>query len=486
MVRASTTTAKAPESKPATRSRKKTETTPTASVQSLYAEMLATQFGGTKDPALLAKGAATHSQVGIPIPLALQYTLGCSVLPLGIVLGIDGPSMSHKTAFAYELGRRFIRHGGWLDFLVTEGKINPTYAHSIIGYDEQALMNFHPFRTVSMNDWQDQLLKLIKMNQELADKGNKELGIKAGAKYPVMFAIDSVMGANLVEMSERIGKQGFAGRDFPVNAMSLTNYLKDIANKIQAYPFMLALINHLKEKPVDPNDRYAKRESTRAGGQHLKFQSTYELTLHAVKQWVIQDKHLDGALEIENRTVRINNGKNSAGTDGRAVDVDISWRFRNIAGSQRQITKWHWDKAIVDLLMKWQDVKTASAAMSDKTAVGRKENMDRFFHIRKIPRVGYVSRTLGIDKNNAIEDAEQMGALIRKSPEATRGIQSAFGIPIGYLWEPDTDYRRTKTKADIRAAKDTEDLKQAAAANRSDLYGDQDEMSAYLGGKVLE
>lgn len=457
---------------------------PVTQARSVYASFIEDNYGSSSDMRMSMLPQSVCIKPGIPIPFVLQYVLSYGVLPLGGVIEINGPPQSFKTAMSYEIGKRFIQYGGALNFLVTEAKISEDYAHSIMGYNHKTLNNFHPVLTKTMNKWQKLLLQFISLGKDVVDKGDDVNKIPAGGFVPYLFAIDSVMGANLEEVDGRIVKKGFADRDMPVMAQSLTNFLKLAANSIEGYPFMLLLINHRKEQKSEQDGPYAPKVFTKAGGQHLRFQATYELVLRCVGKWTTQDMSGKGSMDVEWRRIRIENGKNSAGTDGRFVDVDVSWRNRIVDGQLRQITTFHWDKAIVDLLMDWQEAKLVRGANSDKGVKGRKENMDRHFHIRKIPRVGYISDTLGIDKSNALS-AEQMGRAISSNPEIIKKLQFAFGIPAGMIWQPYTSYRDTLKYANAIAKEEADRLLNSKETETDilddDFYDRASEFDVYAG-----
>src|SRR5690606_22588322 len=127
---------------------------------------------------------------------------------------------------------------------------------------------------------------------------------KLGYTFPVLIGVDSIMGANADETANKIEQDGSTSRGFPLEALILTPYLKDVASKISGFPFVLFLINHRKEKEKDPSKPYAEPEFTKPGGKQLRFQATYELVTHRVgKGRRTPDRRPDGGAEIEWRTI---------------------------------------------------------------------------------------------------------------------------------------------------------------------------------------
>lgn len=423
-------------------------------------------------------------KVGLQIPLPLQFVIGYGVLPLGVVMEVNGPPMSMKTAFAYEMGRMFIDRMGMEIFLVTEGKISEAFAQSIIGYNQAAVNGFAGYITESMNEWQKLLMDHIKLFTNAFTKGNAALDLPKGQTFPVLMGVDSIMGANLLEVTQKIDKDGFAGRQHPVAALSLTNYLKDAANKIAGHPINLLFINHRKESEPDPQNPYAPVRATKAGGKHVRFQASYELVLHKVGHRIRRDTHPDGAADVHYRTIKIECLKNSGGTDGNGIEVDVSWRWRRIGGRLRQVTIWHWDAVIPQMIVSWHEGKLYAFGRRLTSTGGRLEQFDRFFHLRAVNGGSrgklYFSKTLGMEKSDAV-NAGQMGRMIMENPEAVASIQQAFGIEPGIVWKPGVNYYDLFDKASNASEKQLQSYLRTEADNVSfdEILRDDDEIRPF-------
>jgi RecA/RadA recombinase len=404
---------------------------------------------GSKDPGRNGlpgtTGLASSTVIGLNIPIPMQYVFGAGVLPLGVVMEVNGERQSCKSMFCFELGRMFAEAGGWLEFLVTEGKLSRELAHSIIGWSPERLDAFHGTMTSDMKVWQSTLLNLITHHTKMINSGNAEFDIPPGATFPVMYCVDSIMGANLPETNKRIEETGFAGRAFAAEALSLTTYLKTVANAVMAFPFLVVMINHLKIDK-DPNQPYSEGTKRTPGGRQLKFQETFELSLSRIKSEQGLDQVKGNGLEINRRLIKMQMAKNSIGTDGRSASVWVSWQKREIAGRQVQFTKWDWDEATARMLIDFHAGKLSKIKLSESTMTKR---LDEFFHIRKRGKF-YISDTLGITAADQMSGAK-MGRLINETPEAVAAIRHAFGIPNHNLWIPGTDYVAQRTELEAQA-----------------------------------
>jgi hypothetical protein len=403
----------------------------------------------------LVSGGGDTFQLGLRIPFVLQYLIGCQVLPLGIAVETNGPPMSCKTMLMYEFARFFKESRGWLEMVLTEGKISRSLLRSVMGWDRASRRAANVDSVVNMNDMMQVItFKLNKLSQ-LAETGETPQSKKGmGYIYPVMIGVDSIMGANAAETSKKIREEGDYSRSFPVEALILTPFLKETAASISNFPFLLFLINHRKEGEKDPSRPYDAVKATKPGGKQLRFQATYELVTHlAAKPQKVPDNRIGGGAEIENRLIRIDNGKNSAGTDGRSITVRVSWRyaacdkamadgsFQKVA---RQLTTWHWDEAIAPLLSQWKKGRGSAEQLVASTR-SRCEKLDAVIHIRDAPGGRYYSDTLNIPKSAPVT-ASKIGEMIVKDEKILEGLRVLFGIEDGYVWQAGVDYRKVRRK----------------------------------------
>jgi hypothetical protein len=381
--------------------------------------------------------------VGLRLPFPMQVLTGCSVWPLGVVVEINGPPQSCKTMFLYEIGRWFRNAGGWLDMILTEAKISETLAASLMGYDRAGQLSFWPYRARSLEH-------MMKLSQDSVIRANGRTEMKnphtgkvLGDTFPVLIGVDSIMGANSDESNDKITKEGAPNRSFPVEALKLNPFMKKIAGDIQTRPYTYAIINHRKEAKPDPSKPYAPVEYTKPGGKQVTFQDTYEIVLHAMKTKTSPDTHPEGGLEVHSRVIRVENGKNSAGTNDRKFEITVSWCRRmtdvtqsdgSIVRDMKQKTTWHWNEATTDFIWSWRSTMDDSKKFNAEIRKSQLERLDSIFHLRREVGNKFWSSTLGMSKNDATNPAK-VGKLINSNPDVLRPLQEAFGVEQGIEWQ---------------------------------------------------
>lgn len=440
--------------------RKATETTKPVWFGDLYANVVEQHRKKGKLTGFNVLSGGDTFQLGIRIPFVLQYLLGCEVLPMGVAIETNGPPMSCKTMLMYEFGRLFKEANGLFEMVLTEGKSSPGLVRSVIGWDQRSRQSTTITSVPTMDAMMRAISHRIAWAVQVAENGATPTG-KSGAGYtaPVLIGVDSVMGANASETSMKIQKEGCIGRSFPIEALILTPFLKETASRITNFPFILFLINHRKEGEKDDTKPYDKVKYTKPGGKQLRFQASYELVTHLVDgrsgSWESPDPRENGGAEVHHRVIKIDNGKNSAATDGRSVRVHVSWRHiitdklradGNLVKVSRQITKWHWDEAIPPMLSSWKKGNRGKDG-DPKGEQARRAKLDTVIHIRDAAGGKYYSDTLGIPKESPV-DAARLGKLIARDESILEGLRALFGIEDGYIWDagPGVDYRRVRLR----------------------------------------
>ncbi len=76
------------------------------------------------------------------------------------------------------------------------------------------------------------------------------------------------MGKASYETQEKVHDDGFAGRNYPIEALSISTYMKTIPQMIDGWPFALVLNNHLKMG----KDKDGRDVRNTAGGKAVNFQ----------------------------------------------------------------------------------------------------------------------------------------------------------------------------------------------------------------------
>lgn len=387
------------------------------------------------DPNTTIIGGGISRTAGIGVPFALEYLFDCNCLPLGLVYHIYAEKDNNKTTFYWELTRLCQQHGGrgWL--VLTEGKVSYTLADAVCGYPlENPLIDREVKQFGDMEAWQAALLAKIKDDRETMLKGKKSEGILPGAYTPICYGIDSLTGQLCASTVETMEKEGAAPRSYPVEANSLTRFLKGLQDSIQTVPAIVVGINHMKVKPGQTSFQDEKRT---IGGAQIKFQATYELEMSQGP--LVTELDTSGAegsgLYIKGYDITITSDKNSLGEKRRRVKVPYRWRYEHsdIVGKQVQRAWFDWDAALVFLLDRDRQAPTTKEA---KAAVAAR--MDDAVHLRQEVAASqlYSSKTFGISATNPIP-ARELGKMIQDSPEIIAKLRTLYGIKLQHIWDPE-------------------------------------------------
>lgn len=374
------------------------------------------EFG---DKNICAAGDANKIVIGLPLPcLAFEYLIQNEVWPLGRFTQIVGKHGTCKSALIFEMVRWFQQSHGLAYLFENETKYSPDYALSIIGYpktpDDEVLAHI-PCHSV--DDWQSKLQRMIGWCKEQMEK--KEIG----KKFPVLFAVDSLMGKLSAESQATIEKRGFADRAHPHEAMMINSFLKKIPQDIEEWPMCLVATNHLKPKKAETGNHI---ERHKAGGASPDFQETFELemTRDASAKINLVD---DEAFETAGMKLILACKKNSLGETDRKIKAEIRWVHRQDpdTGEYRQYTKWDWPAATVNLLNSFD-------------AGHRREKIQEIVHIGGSGNKFY-SKTFGITSTEPVS-AHELGKLIEADPDIKQALRNLFGIKSRKVFDPTMDY----------------------------------------------
>lgn len=420
--------------------------------------------------------------VGLRIPLALQYVIDAAVLPLGCVFEINAIHQSHKSMLGFEFGRIFADHGGFMNMILSESKLSTKLARSLIGYEPDRLDAFYCDTVSNTDEMQACCYDIVRDFDDIAS--HREDGRKAaGWDRPVLLAIDSIAGAIAKEKADKIDKTGHASRDYSTENLYLTTFLKHFSDRIRELPVLLLTINHRKEDASE--SPYEAAKVRKAGSKQLQFQATYSLQLKAKKNPPKLNANPDQSGVIESRQVTIINDKNSGGTNGREISVELTWHddiWRGVDGEsdpvQIQRTKFHWEAALVKLLISYQKGKipgTFSKAVvhsEDGKRVSPQAALDMRFHLRE-KKAGshgtlYWSKFFGMTEADAVP-AAKMGQMIENDPGATQSLRLFFGMNPGKIWSnEDGDFIRFHREfKETDAVRNQKELTEWAMANNN-------------------
>jgi len=384
------------------------------------------------DAEIATVGTDVFLLIGIPLPsFCLEYLLGITVWPLSRLVMVVGPEASMKSAFLFEITRWFKDECEGPGFtLEHESKFSEIFARSIIGWQHKRATGHIPCD--SINAWQMFMQSIFKQLKLMMIGTAKNKG--PGMLFPVHMTVDSIMGKSMMETQERVEKKGFADRDHPVEAKSITSFLRKIPQDIRRWPFALTCVNHLK---CEKDERgFLKRN--KAGGKALDFQETFEIEMSRVKRFAA--KHYE-ALQL-----RMKCAKSSLGTDARNMLVDVLFWDEPVDpddpdGDWRQKTVFDWHGATIRLLLgmkdqeiqRWKGDKAADdPGVLDLTELSR-GNKGK----------GVWSKKLGIPKDDPVS-FEEAGRMLMENEQVLTALRHRFGIKIFPEFQPGVDYRRQR------------------------------------------
>lgn len=262
-------------------------------------------------------GAQDHknTHVGVPLPsLALEHLFGANILYLGAMYGLAGPPKSFKSTFGLELLHIIAEASGTCMRIDAEGgKVSASIIESIMG----KLMDHLRMRSVtSVEDAQ----KLMTFLLDWAMTHN-------GRDHPFGLLLDSISGSGSDERFKQIKKDGYASRDFPVEALLWSKWFQGWEPRLHSWPFAVIYVNHKKIDIGNP------RGYRHPGGDAQDYYATIYIHASRVKtnetaDWVIHDVQLQvvrHSFGVENHRInvplRFNKAQDAAQFDWGAADA---------------------------------------------------------------------------------------------------------------------------------------------------------------------
>ena len=361
--------------------------------------------------AVMVADEMSNMIIGIPSPsLAFEYVITQDCFPLGLIIHLAGKSNTNKSALLAEFFRWFIAAAGIGNLFEVESKISTDFLPSIVGYEDARRICIDNCNSVE--DWQQHLLFWLHEHKQKLVGTKEEPG--PGRTVPVLFGVDSIMGKAAWETQEKVRDQGYGSRNFPVEALSITQFTKTIPHLITNWPFAIVLNNHMKIG----TDEIGREVRRTGGGAGVGFQESFELETKVRKSDI-------ECADWKGRVINIKCWKNSYGDTYRDADTRILWwqeldeEATEQTGAQvwRQRTVWDWHWATVKLLTSLQ---------------GReKQRLDAVMHIKAtktsdVENAAY-SSTLGMKEKDAVPWSE-LGAMIAADSKLMNEIRGALAI----------------------------------------------------------
>ena len=329
-------------------------------------------------------------QVGVPLPsLALEYLLGSNVLYLGAAFGLAGPSQSFKSALALELGKIIASRGG-LNFLSeTEGgKISAPMMSAIYG----GLIERLDIRLAQSVEEAQQYLSFTAgyLKNTFPDR-DQLAGI----------FLDSLNGPAASERSEKIEKDGYASRDFPIEAMLWSKWFQSFVPKLTGWPITMIFVNHKKLDITNP------KSFRHPGGDAQDFYST-------VYMHVARVRTNDGADTIVNH-IRVATVKHSFMPPGRRIDLPF------VLDKQTTQMGFDWGHSTAALLVDEKRAPALKDIIKVTTSSKSMTALTRTFSCKRL-------------KMNSVSGAE-LGAAVHADEELMDELRAALYIHMNDVWD---------------------------------------------------
>lgn len=330
--------------------------------------------------------AADHEarQVVLPIkPLSLQWLIESNGWPLGRVTQSGGKYGTHKSSFIFQLISWYLEAGGFVALVDTEYKTSSTLMRSIIpahyfDKEDPRHRRFLLLNATTINEWQKLLTDQYERLNDLVAKTKKK------PSFPILWVVDSMMGAGSAEGLEHIRAEGQAqGRTYSDAPILINQYMKSFPNTLLGWPITMHMSHH--EKPA-----VGSNGTTRQGGHAPDFYATLDIQFKrgGVTAMGKSMEYSRANLWAKNMTLEIR--KSSMGSDvDKKLPVSFCWEFDD-EGNQR--SWWDWD--------------AASAMVMAANAARLKDILDINHTTVRIVGEKFWSEALGIKKDDAVSAAD--------------------------------------------------------------------------------
>lgn len=363
---------------------------------------------------------AEHRIVVLPLPaLSLRYLFQSNGMALGRMTMVFGQEGSCKSSLLYEAFRWHRRAGRGKAYLMeSESKDSPALRNALLEYDAKAC---DILSCGSLEDWQEGITKYLDFIQELLDKG-RDGAPGVGRSLAICIGVDSLVGKSTRESQANIGKQGFATREHPIEALIISRFMKAMPQRIAEWPISIWGTNHLKPS----TDFMGRPVDNVGGGMSLKFQETYGIKMQRMGDIELADSGgISTILTMQ---------KNSLGQSRKKIQADMKWYWReDQTGQLRQLVYWDWYSASIAKLLEFPA----------RGVIGNKIQEIVDLHGETGKRAW--SRTLNMPKDDP-QDYETVGRALEDflvaQPAAASALYPLLGIREYKQFQPGIDIRQ--------------------------------------------
>lgn len=337
---------------------------------------------------------------GILLPsLAMRYIFHQDTLPFGRVLTLSGLYRSNKTALAIEITRWILHHAGIGYYVDVERKDSPDMRAAILRHDPALIRYMQSIPCDTQEQWQAAATSAIIAGSNLIQK--------RGIWAPLGIIVDSVAAAKpKKEVEQFVSEKGGAGaRGYATIALLNSDWLTQVVHRVASGPFLMMLIQHSSEQPVDGIPGATQRKQK--GGAEIGFAKTMALEMSRYKD-------VKETLERGGVLIDIKCTKNSLGPTSRSVLVPAYWCW-DAAGTQHYM--WDWHAAAISLLLGFETrVKTTWHAITD------------ICDLHGMSRGRVWSKTLGIPKDAPVTLRQAGEILEYEHPELLPDLYKVLHI----------------------------------------------------------
>lgn len=293
---------------------------------------------------VLVDDEAKARKYGIEIPsLALQYVTGNDVLFMEHIMLVAGKPASHKSSFAFEVGRWVIQQGGFTRLYDTEGKYSPGLAENLLG--GLATNRTWQVRTCeSLDAWTELFGRDMKLYRDhfILDRKLKR-GEKRPPLLPACMVVDSLTGRTTEANRKTALKEGQASN---TQGMRTAKHISDWM-QLQHFtylPWYIIMIRHEKEGGMDNAFMAGRKPKQTPGGKAPDFMGGYDFRFSVVNR----DRFESGGYNL----VQMKCTKNAFGPDNLRCSVRFSWTWETPENSEDpiQVPRWEWDLATAEFL----------------------------------------------------------------------------------------------------------------------------------------
>lgn len=346
----------------------------------------------------------TFTVLPVP-PLCLQWMIESNGWPLGRLTQSGGPYGTQKSSFIFQLIKWYLDAGGMAVLIDTENKTSDTLMRSIIPaeyFDPDRPKRFQIYRARTVNEWQ----RMISMQKELISAKVEQLGRKPN--FPILWAVDSMRGAQSNEGLEQLKSEGEAGgRGYSDIPILISQFMSAMPDSLMGLPITLHMSHH--EKPA-----IGGQGMSRAGGKAPDFYATLDIQFSRGGVTAMGKAREFDRVELQAKNIQMSIRKSSMGSDvGKDLDVSFCWKF--VDG--QQVSWWDWDASTAMMLLVPRNAKLLKdAGVMDINKVETQNTGIKVY-----------SDALGIKRDGAIP-AREFGAMIEATPELRERIVKALNV----------------------------------------------------------